>query len=395
MKSRLFFLFLAVLSLFTSCEKISQLFPRSRGSEVVFGHSSQRGMDTKASYSGSVDPTSKYERIDWNEGDSISIYCKQASEPVSKRAGYTVKTGGVTSSGSSSSAKLTHNPDSIGLRWGNSGVTHCFSALYPAPGSALSGVAVTENTVTCVLPSVQTYGTLTGTADKVASPNPKYMYLAGYGSAVASDSDGTAVDIFFDPAFTAFEFELQNAYESGNAMTIKSAGITTASDTLLVGTYTVNVTGINSSTGTLQKSNVGKTGLSGKTVSMAFSPALSIAKDHSLTFTLFAQPGDDISKLTFWFIDSGDVKRSFNFKYSDPSDSRGYQGWVRFAAFHKAKITGLVTPESVGLIINMIPIVAPWNNGSKKDVEMDSAVSFTAPVTTWTNDDKGHLIYSD
>lgn len=376
----------------SSCIDTEPQYSRLFGNDIHFGSSSNRGINTKASYSGVL--TSGYERIDWSEGDPIRIYCAEASEPSAKYADYTIATGKVTNSGTSSSAKLTKENMAIGLRWGNENLIHHFTALCPTPGTnGIAGTSVAENTVTCVLPATQTCsGTPTAVSgDYTAAVNTQYLYLAGYGTADPK-AESTPVNLYFDPAVTTFQFTLTNAYASGNAMTIKSAGITTASGKL-VGSYTVNVTGINATTGTLQTSNVGTSGLTDATVTMNFSPVLSIAKDKTLTFTLFTHPGYDITKLTFWMIDNDDVRRSFSFKYVDTS--KGTDGWVNFTAFHKIKISGLMTPESAGWTINMIPMIADWNK-TDKDTEMEGGISFTTPaVYTWEDEDKGNLSYFD
>lgn len=389
---------LPLLLLSVSCEKIEQMFPRTTGSEIVFGHSSTNGTDTKAQYSGVV--TGGFERIDWVNGDSIRIYCAQADLPNVKYADYFVSTVN-TPSGKSSSAKITHGEFDQGLTWGAANTLHKFAALCPSPAHGISGTSVSsEGTVTCVLPSVQKHSGITyrksGNKSPLAATNSKYIYLAGYGSAT-SDSEGEkgdAVDLYFDPAFTTFEFTLQNDYASGNNMTIKKAGIATGTG-CLAAKYDVKVSNIGSEDAkTLRTSDITNKVDGKDTVQMNFSPALSVAKGDSLTFTLFVQPGDDITKLTFWMVDDVGVKRSFDFKYTDPS--KGTEGWVNFKAFHKSKIRGLMTPESAGWVINSIPVVAPWNKDDQKDVEMDYGLSFTTPaVTEWADENKGNVTYTD
>lgn len=387
-----------------SCGKMGPLFPRTPGSEIVFGSSLRHGASTKAAYSGVLNGD-KYERIDWVDGDKIRIYCQQAVMPEDKTvdpalhwADYSIKTGTVASEGVSSSAKVSHISSSQYLTWGAPATKHWFSALCPAPGStgAVSGTAVSEDKVTCVLPDVQEYSKIEGT---VAKPNAAYMYLAGCGEAQSSeDKGGDAVNLYFDPAVTTFEFTLKNAYESGNSMTIASAGITVASGKL-AGTYDVYVKdriGVDI-TKTLKTTDISLSDEgSSETITMNFSPVVTVAKDAEFTFTLFAQPGNNISKLTFWMIDESGVKRSFAFKYADPDNPDGVEGWVNFIAFHKARITGLMAPESAGWIINMVPVVVDWIPDEQEiDADAGSVLTFSTAVEEWTEQDNGNILYSE
>jgi len=392
------------LLLFSSCEKMEQHFSRTSGSEIVFGHTSTNGADTKASFSGVL--TSGYERIDWVAGDSIRIFCPQAysdDDHVQPHwrffADYFVSAGKVTSSGSSSSARIEHNPDSVGLRWGAANTLHKFSALCPSPAHGISGTKVEDGKVTCVLPAVQKHSGITyrqpGNKSPLAAPYSKYLYLAGYGSAASDDKSdkGEAVNLYFDPAFTTFEFTLQNDYASGADMTIEKAGISTASG-YLAAKYDVKVSNIGQEDGkTLVKDSISIMSDASDVVQMNFSPVLSVAKGDSLTFSLFVQPGNDITKLTFWMVDDNGTKRSFAFKYTD--SSKGTEGWVNFTAFHKAKIKGLMVPEGAVWFINTVPLVAQWGT-DLQDVDMDSGISFTTPVVTeWQDGETGNIIYTE
>jgi len=389
MKKIFIYISAALLVLF-SCEKISTFFPRTPGSDIVFGPSSNHGVNTKASYSGSL--YSGYERIDWADGDVIRIFCKEASAPAStKYADYKIISDSTRYSGVSSLSKITLDPSCLeGLQWGTG--LHKFSALCPAPGQGESGTSVYEDSVKCFLPDVQTYSSIsyrkTGSKSPNALINDNYLYLAGHGEANTS-GEGVPVALYFDPAVTTFEFTLQNDYASGNAMTIKKAGITTESGKL-VGTYKIRVAEIDGEDRALKASDVDTTGIGGSNkITMNFSPTLSIAHGDSLTFTLFAQPHNDITKLTFWLVDSSDKVRSFKFKYSDPS--KGTDGWVDFKALHKAKIRGIMTPEGAGWTINLLPVVAPWNNDNHYDEEMDSGISLDTPVVEWIDENMGNI----
>lgn len=125
---------LVAVSVLAGCSefdlKTNQTYPRNPGNEVVFGTTAiDYTPVSRASYSAQT--TGGYERIDWDDGDAIRIYCAEASEPSSKYHDYFIKTGTVSASGKLSNAELNHDPGSTGLRWGTG--THNFYALYPSP----------------------------------------------------------------------------------------------------------------------------------------------------------------------------------------------------------------------------------------------------------------------
>ena len=409
MKKSLIYILPALLLLTTSCGKMGLLYPRTPGSRIVFGTSTKHGASTKAAYSGEISST-KYERINWEEGDLIRIFCAQAEMPGHEPgtsdkhfADYKVATGGVSAFGTTgSSAKIEPISEQQLLTWGEAGETHYFSALYPAPTNT-SGTSVSENTVTCCLPAEQTNGGVTGEdgQDQIAEVNKNYLFLAGYGEGKMEYKDGDEpVNIYFDPAVTTFEFTLESVFENG-PMTIKSAGITTTADNELTGTYDVYVKDkIDGATSgefkTLSTSDVTHKNDGSKTITMNFSPSVSVEKGKKFTFTLFAQPGCDITQLTFWMIDNNNIKRSFPFKYADPTNPDGVDGWVKFTAFHKSRITGLMAPESAGWIINMVPVVVDWIPDEQEiDADAGSVLTFSTAVEEWKEQDNGKILYSE
>ena len=410
MKKSLIYILPALLLLTTSCGKMGLLYPRTPGSRIVFGTSTRHGASTKAAYTGEPDPTTRYQKINWEEGDLIRIFCAQAEMPGQEPgtsdkhfADYKVATDGVSPFGTTgSSAKIEPTGEDY-LTWGEAGETHYFSALYPAPTNT-SGTSVSENTVTCCLPDVQTNGGVSGTDPQIAAVNKDYLFLAGYGEGKMEYKDGDEpVNIYFDPAVTTFEFTLESVFESG-PMTIKSAGITTTADNELTGTYDVYVKDkIDGATSgefkTLSTSDVTHKNDGSKTITMNFSPSVSVEKDKEFTFTLFAQPGCDITKLTFWMIDDNNIKRSFPFKYTDSyteADHKGPDNWVKFTAFHKARIKGLMAPESAGWIINMVPVVVDWIPDEQEiDADAGSVLTFSTEVEEWNEQENGNILYSE
>lgn len=390
---------LAVLST-ASCTKLPGFFSRAFGSTIVFGSSKNSGSDTRVAYSGVVG-ANKYERIDWVAGDKLRIYCPEASEPSVHYADYVITSGSVSSYGTSgSSAKIEIEPGKSGLKWGEPGMHH-FASLYPAPGTGVDGTAVKENAVTCVIPQVQTcYGAISGSSSKVAAPDPKYIYLAGYAEAMAGTdgtADGEPVNIYYDPAVSTFEFVLQNNYDSKSDMTVKKVGITTSkAGAVLCGTYDVDVTKISASAA-LAVTEIGEiTGETSQSVSMEFDSAVVIPYGETFTFTLFVQPGYNISHLTFWFVDESKMKRSYGFKYKDPT--KGDEGWVEFIALHKSKLKGIMAPESAGWTINTVPVITSWDGSDNRDIDIDygQVLTFETPeVVGWETGEGGDLILKD
>lgn len=387
---------LGMLVAAAGCTKLLTRYSRAFGADIVFGSSRSGGSNTRVAYSGFVG-SDKYERIDWLEGDKLRIWCSEASEPACHYADYLVSVGTVTSDGRSSSAKIELEQGKIGLRWGEPGTTHHFSSLCPAPGSGVEGTSVGEGSVTCVLPSLQTFSdklilpAAAGGDSVVFAPNPNYIYLAGYAEAEAAqeggEGEGEAINIYYDPAITTFEFILHNNYESQSVMTVKQVGITTSKgDNVLSGTYTVDVRGI-SLKDSLDTGAIGDITGGSPTLSMEFKDPVTVPYGKTITFTLFAHPKYDITNLTFWFYDSEGCKRSFGFKYADKS-------WVKFTAFHKSVLKGILAKESAGWTINTIPMVTAWNPNDVRDIDVEygAGLTFKTPaVVEWTNSESGDV----
>jgi len=370
------------------CTKFNQpqQYSREYGKPIVFGSAENNGSNTRAAYSGTI--TGGYERIDWTYGDTIRIYCAQASAESGPYKDYYITSGTIKGNNASSRAGI-QCASTISLQWGEAGL-HKFTSLYPAPGHGVDGCSVKEDSVTCVIPVVQTNGEITcNSGNFTAAADKKYIYLAGYASANGGeDVEKDPVQIAYDPAFTAFEFTLTNGFTSDERMIVDSVGIKTSGTDFLAGKYAVGVVGIDTLSGVLTSSKINMYESTGaREVKMKFSSPVSVAKDSSVTFTLFVQPSSDVDSITFWFKDTGNCRRSFAFRYSADSS------WVSFAALHKAKIKGLIAPESAGWTINMIPLVSAWSSDAKDiDADLSTATSFITPtVTDWEDGESGTI----
>lgn len=349
---------IALLTLLSCNGKEEPQSARAEGEEIIFGAVSN-AESTKASYSGELDADSN-ERINWQTGDRVRIVCPQASAPTDryladhpsdKYEDYTVTS--VKSDGAQSSAGITHPGSNIGLRWGTG--LHYFYSMYPCPSDLDQKVNMTDDgtniKATCILPATQSYGSLSKDSNNnyTATANPLYMYLIGY--ATASSTDSGPVQIEYNPAFTSFEITVQNDFASKNDMTVASAGIfTSESGKYLTGTdgeYQVRINDNKVETADISS------GTGSQSVTMNFSEGnnsyITLAYGKKLTFTLFAQPGHDISQLTFTMTDKDGAVRSSALKYRKATDT----DWVTFKALHKSRITGLMAPETSRWYINL------------------------------------------
>ena len=123
--------------------------------DIQTGAMSQGGQ-TKTSYSDTdengqtLGSSSQRERIDWAAGDRIRIYSPQAlrEESTDHWADYSVTD--VTAAANAVS-RAAISPVSKGLAWGSG--KHYFYGMYPSPGSAPSGFAFSNGSMTGVIPA--------------------------------------------------------------------------------------------------------------------------------------------------------------------------------------------------------------------------------------------------
>ena len=109
--------------------------PVQVGDEILFGSTISDDADVIESRTVYGDCTDTGIPVYWKEeGDSVAIFCPQASQPASKLVTYLVKpqmgTDGEPTNGSESVTAQV-NPGEAGLQWGNA-ATHRFYAFYPA-----------------------------------------------------------------------------------------------------------------------------------------------------------------------------------------------------------------------------------------------------------------------
>ena len=142
-------------------EKSNDDIYRPVGSEIVFGAETEydNGEDTRTVYSGSdvTSGSTKYERIDWVQGDNMKIFYKVGSAAASNGT-YEVGSSITTApTNKDSKADIFHSAGTK-LTWGTGG-DHVFTAVYPASatfdGTSMSGSIPATQPVNAVAASAQ------------------------------------------------------------------------------------------------------------------------------------------------------------------------------------------------------------------------------------------------
>jgi uncharacterized protein YjdB len=270
---------LAAALLHCGCTKEGRI-GSAEGTLVLF---SAATAETRTVYSGSV--TGGYERIDWVNGDQITIKSLQTT-PAS--ATYTV--GGKQDSGKQSVA--TSVTSSAPLQWG-AGSTHDFFSVYPS--TAELSISGTTATVTGSIPATQN-----GAASNLST----YGYM--YASKTASAGAGT-VNLAFRPMFNTVQFSLKAADATIADKTLSSIQLI-SDDNLAASSFTATF-----GTGTTSLTSVSATSGASKTVTVSASGKLSTATARTVTFfTLPTQQRNLKLKLNF----SDNTSRTLTLKNS-------------------------------------------------------------------------------
>ena len=192
---------IAALLLVLSCDRmVEQDAPVARA--VTFSASTGYEPETRTAFSGEVSGDSRtFERIDWVNGDCISI-CSAEAETA---AGAHAADYAVTASSADGVRSLAAVRSSDPLLWGEG--TNTFYALYPAPGSegADPALALSPGTVSAVIPATQSL-TASGSVFK---PDMHYAYMAAVAKVDSPDVPGP-VSLVFKPMVTTYELNLLN-----------------------------------------------------------------------------------------------------------------------------------------------------------------------------------------
>ena len=414
------FLALPLLLTVVSCQdKLKTGF--AKGEAVRFSIGTDAA-GTKAAYSGQA--TDNIERIDWQEGDLIRIYCGAVSEPSDKFADYRV-TSDITAGGSNSTAHI-EGTGGVGLRWGEG--DHTFYAVFPSPedngvvtgidvtpyasGGVKSSVTTNINgaTVTANLPAEQAViggivETPSGSGNYIAAPDLKNMLMTAKSGPYTETSgipEGPDVFLSFTPLTTAIKFTIENGTGAELALTDVQliSGNGKASADVINGAFSVDLdqTGIASGkevqpfSGNAFKITYSRnyplctsalntsTDMADRTLTISVGTdanPLKLAVNKKLTFTFFLNPCHDFNDLTFKLVKSGGSWMSTRLGYTDGDG-------VFFPRHKKSTVEGLLVPEGAQWRVSFAPDVTPWDDETETEIDLKNhATQFETFVTAW------------
>ena len=378
----------AVLTM-NSCQKVPV---ESRAGEAIRFTVGSEGAVTKASYSGSVYDSK--ERIDWGMGDLIYIYCAEASEPASHYADYEVNSVATSTSAVSKAAVSPVSGD--GLVW-RPDTAHVFYGVYPSPNA---GGAVTSipgvNSILASIPASQPGQDSQSNGNHVLVPDLKYyMVMTAKDTVKSEDLPANAVFLEFTPLTTAIKFVLKNGIDS--TLSISSVKLISGKDEvsapIISGDFFIDLDVIatpsaehpygDAYTVTWNESYPFCTSplpssadeARDRTLTIPFSPALSLAYQKTLTFTFFLNPIQDLSDLYFQIVEASGTTRSIRLGYTDGTG-------VYFPRHKKSTVTGLVLKESV--VLSFDPDVIPWDD-ERFPINPGDSTSVDPVIVDWVD----------
>ena len=367
------------LMLFSSCiSPLEDMQGAFTGEAIRFNGNGPEGeAKTKTVYSGqtyNVGTSTRYERLNWVEGDSIRIASASCPE---KFADYRAAE---VSASSDKNSSATFNPAAgNGLSWGEG--AHDFYAIYPAPGSAGVASSLTYeggSSVTFPMPANQRFAQVDSSSAVITRMHPDMNYA--YMCAATSVSDPTSsVTLEFRPVFTAFEIIVGSDGE--NELDLYSFYMTASQD--LSGSYTVNMNAAGSGSWTLGSVSGGTHRID---VSLGGTEhPTKVNKDKALTFTVFAVPQAIISGIVLHF-ETSRGPRNLELKYSNGD-------WLEVGPGQKVTIEGLKIPGTV-----RVYTITPINDLSFRGLAATSnsftVRSYSTSHTGAQRDEKWKIEYS-
>lgn len=193
--------------------------PVKGGEEVLFGSSLSKSsqIETRTIYGDEVTEGGDYQHgyfpVYWEDGDSITILCPQASNGT--RVDYTITPLEGDKTTSADVTKL--DPDKPGLQWNGNKDEHEFFAFYPA--GAIRGEAVPDDGIVTVnIPAEQHPVRWEKKDDNtwVGIANTDYAYMWAYNKVKKSETpQGTSIPLPFKPMTTVLEITV-NGPKSGS-----------------------------------------------------------------------------------------------------------------------------------------------------------------------------------
>lgn len=211
--------------------------PVQVGDEILFGSTISDDADVIESRTVYGDRTDTGIPVYWKEeGDSVAIFCPQASQPASKLVTYLVKpqmgTDGEPTNGSESVTAQV-NPGEAGLQWGNA-ATHRFYAFYPAKsvkgtednGKIKSNIPVEQNVAKWRMGS-----DINSVTTHFGLPNMDLAYMYACDSVVTANMDkGTPINLKFHNLLTVLDITIPGPKTGSDPITVTAINVEAVSD---------------------------------------------------------------------------------------------------------------------------------------------------------------------
>lgn len=277
------------------------------GSEIVFSAAGgyDNGVETRTEYSGSTAGVAGYanpfERIDWCDGDLVSVSYSRGSSFSS--ADFRVDL--LEANSERSDASLASDDK---LYWASGNGDHIFCAMYPANGymgnssARLSG----GNHVNGTIPATQV---LTLRGGKFEPPM-EYAYMVAR-EVVEAAGTGRSVTLHFVPAMTAFEFRFKLA-QGDIPVTVTGFEMSSATSAL-AGSFEFDITGGTGADRSLTRGNYSVSG-AGSALAVSFGQGVELGSTDWLDFTVLALPAQ-IGAVTITFTLADGTTRSLDLKH--------------------------------------------------------------------------------
>ena len=294
---------------------------------------------TKANYGNDVTESgTTWQIINWEANDVLRIYSDKAVHRyVTTQHWWDYEVVSASVSGHESHATIqpsvySENGLRNGLVWGDEPDTYTFYGIYPAAdfSSGTSGVlggSIPANQSSDALSTdLPAYGTLTA-AQRIKLNAADFDALH---TVIPLANGGRNVEMRFEPAFTAFEFDLT----ADGEVTLVDFTMT-AEETPLTGPFTVTYGGTNGITPTYAASATG----TGKSISVTFPANTKVSATGHVKFTVFALPIDLTGlKISFTVKNANGYQFTRSLKLDEKNSSNVYVP-VEFAARKKHRIT--------------------------------------------------------
>ncbi|MBQ9174317.1 MAG: fimbrillin family protein [Bacteroidales bacterium] len=306
-----------------------------------------------------------FQALDWVTGDVITIASPQAvvqndaDEAHASNYVVTVKTKGVPSTGS------VQNESANGLMWTDK-ESYDFYAVYPKTREGLT-LNYTDGKVTATIPAEQELTGETTTKDvttgkgedavtityKVYQPDMQYAYMTAVAKGVTETDEAGAVELEFNPAFTAFEFNVSSIDDEPIELTEFELLSPEGRSDKISGSFTMTA-------GQLSTAAV-----SAGTQSVKVAMDETVKETEGLSFTVFTLPvvNTDALRIRFTSKDGEDATKTswIDLKYSDDAEkARDNAGKaLTFQPGHKYRINMLKLPSSQWKI-SIVAVFEDW-----------------------------------